>query len=213
MLTRLLTSIKNNLGFIVMLLLLFSVRSSLADWYHIPSGSMLPSVEIGDRVLVDKTAYRIEVPFTDTLLVKTGTPARGDIVVFESKAAGERLIKRVVGVAGDNVVMQNHRLRINGQPLSYDDENSLLIEKNSDGQTYTIAIDTAYGPLANFSAVTVPDGHVLVLGDNRSHSADSRVHGFVPIHEIKGKATRVVVSLDKQHHYLPRSDRFWQPLI
>ena len=68
MLTKLLTSIKNNLGFIVMLLLLFSVRSSLADWYHIPSGSMLPSVEIGDRVLVDKTAYRIEVPFTEGLV-------------------------------------------------------------------------------------------------------------------------------------------------
>jgi len=207
-----LCTLKNNLGFLLAMLLLFSVRSSLADWYHIPSGSMLPSVKIGDRVLVDKTAYRLEVPFTDILLSQTGLPARGDIVVFESAAAKERLIKRVIGLPGDTVAMHQHRVTLNGQPLLYTYRQHQMLETDLQGNTYTIAIETERDRLADFDTVTVPDGYVLVLGDNRSHSADSRVHGFIPIAEIKGKATRVVVSLDKRHHYLPRSQRFWLPL-
>lgn len=206
------TVLKNNLGFLFAMLLMFSVRSSLADWYHIPSGSMLPTVEVGDRVLVDKTAYRLEAPFTDTLLMQTGLPAHGDIVVFESAAAGERLIKRVIGLPGDTVAMHQHRLTVNGESFTYMQQQSQLLETDLQGNTYAIAINTTHDRLANFNPVTVPQGFVLVLGDNRSHSADSRVHGFIPVAEIKGKAVRVVVSIDKHHHYLPRGQRFWLPL-
>lgn len=212
MLTRLLTTIKNNLGFILILTMLFSIRSSLADWYHIPSGSMQPSIEIGDRVLVDKTAYRLEFPFTNILLSQTGQPGHGDIIVFESAAAKERLIKRVIGLPGDTISMQDHRLKINGKSLTYSAKDNYLLETDLHGHTYTIAIDSVAGPLANFSSVTVPEGFVLVLGDNRSHSADSRVHGLVPVSEIKGQAKRVVISLDKHNYYLPRSGRIWQSL-
>ena len=93
--------VKDNLGFLIFIFLLFACRSSIADWYHVPSGSMLPTIVEGDRIFVDKMAYRLDIPFTDIEIIKTGEPQRGDIVTFESEVADIRLIKRIIGIPGD----------------------------------------------------------------------------------------------------------------
>ena len=107
--------IKDNIGFILFIFLLFATRSSIADWYHVPSGSMLPTIIEGDRVLVDKMAYRLDVPFTDIVIMQRSKPERGDIVTFESIVADIRLIKRIIGVPGDQISMVNNALFINGK--------------------------------------------------------------------------------------------------
>ena len=108
--------IKENWGFILFALVLFASRSSFADWYMVPTGSMLPTIVEGDRILVNKMAYRLEVPFTDIEIMKTGQPKRGDIVVFNSKKAANRLVKRLIGEPGDRIAMRDNKLIINGEP-------------------------------------------------------------------------------------------------
>jgi len=99
-------SVKNNLPFILFMVLLFSFRSSVADWYYVPTGSMEPTIQVGDRVVVDKSAYTLELPFTDVVVAKTGNINRGDIVIIDSNAAETRLIKRVVAIEGDTVIVE-----------------------------------------------------------------------------------------------------------
>lgn len=203
---------KQNWGIIVFLLLMFASRSSIADWYVVPTGSMLPTIVEGDRIFVDKMAYRLEVPFTNIEIMKTGEPKHGDIVVFNSKRANNRLVKRVIGLPGDTVSLNNNRLTINGQPLVYSQfESSFGNEKIGD----TVhKVQFVGEPNADhFKQVTVPKKHYLVLGDNRNNSADSRFIGFVPEHELQGKATNVVVSLNPENYYLPRKNRNFIPLI
>src|ERR1700685_540530 len=104
---------------LILALVMFSVRSSLADWNLVPSGSMQPTILVGDRVLVNKLAYDLKVPFTTWHIAEWNNPQRGDIVVFFSPNDGTRLIKRVIGLPGDTVELQNDRLLINGQPMDY----------------------------------------------------------------------------------------------
>lgn len=190
-------------------------RSAVADWYTIPSGSMKPTLEVGDRIIVDKMAYDLRIPLTNISLITTGEPNRGDIVVFESVAAENRLIKRVVGLPGDSISMTNEILTINGRTLDYKaskDGEQFLVEDLS-GLKHTVKHDKSKpAQLANFNTVVVPNGHYLVLGDNRRNSADSRVYGFVPRKELKGKAKYVAFSLDYDNYYLPKSNRFTQSL-
>jgi signal peptidase I len=182
-------------------------RSAVADYYHIPSGSMEPTIAVGDRISVDKMAYDFRLPFSHVPLLKLSAPKRGDIIVFDSKAADNRLIKRVVGLPGDRVAMKNERLYINGKLQKIIDKHELL-----GGLAHLIKHDTNRQPqLANFNEVVVPEEHFLVLGDNRRASADSRVYGFVPRHEILGRANKVLFSLDKNNYYLPRAERFFKP--
>src|SRR5471032_1761970 len=101
-------------GFIIFLVIMFSFRSAIADWNDVPSGSMLPTILIGDRILVDKLAYDLKFPFTTVHLSTWGAPKRGDIVVFYSPADGVRLVKRVIGLPGDQISMQDNQLTING---------------------------------------------------------------------------------------------------
>lgn len=203
---------KQNWGTIVFLLLMFASRSSVADWYVVPTGSMLPTIVEGDRIFVDKMAYRLEVPFTDIEIMKTGQPERGDIVVFNSKKADNRLVKRVIGLPGDIVSLQDNRLVINGQPLVYSDFDDNLGNEHLGDTIHKVQFIGASNA-DRFEPVTVPQGHYLVLGDNRNNSADSRFIGFVPERELQGKATNVVVSLDPNNYYLPRKNRNLIPLI
>src|SRR5262245_37374772 len=104
---------------LILALVLFSVRSSLADWNDVPTGSMKPTILEGDRVFVNKLAYDLKVPFTTWHLAEWANPQRGDIVVFYSPYDGMRLVKRVVGLPGDVVGLRNERLILNGQPVDY----------------------------------------------------------------------------------------------
>ena len=197
---------KENWGFCLFVLLMFASRSTFADWYKVPTGSMLPTIVEGDRILVNKMAYRVELPFTDISLFETGQPQRGDIVVFNSAKADTRMVKRVIGLPGDRVAMTNNRLTINGKPLRYDEAALPFGFTEQLGDKHHLVQFSPVSQAAdNFSEVTVPAEHYLVLGDNRNNSADSRYYGFVPAAELQGKATRVIVSLNPDKYYLPRS--------
>ncbi|WP_426356886.1 signal peptidase I [Pseudocolwellia sp. HL-MZ19] len=209
--------IKNYAGVLSFFILMVFFRSAVADWYTVPTGSMQPTIEIGDRIVVNKMAYDLKIPLTNISLKKMGEPSRGDIIVFESEAAENRLIKRVVGLPGDNISMHNEILTINGERLSYESISSANTKnqaiENLSGLKHIVKYDqTKSTRLASFNNVTVPADHYLVLGDNRRNSADSRVYGFVPRSEVKGKAGSVAFSLDYDNYYLPKPDRFLEDL-
>lgn len=206
--------LKENWGFLLFTVILFASRSSFANWYVVPTGSMQPTIVEGDRIFVDKMAYRLEVPFTDIEIIQTGKPTRGDIVVFKSKKADTRLVKRLIGEPGDRVEMRNNHLIINGEKTSYQiSEGSYKGTENLNGVEHLVQFIPVAEAFDNFAEVTVPKGHYLVLGDNRNNSSDSRYIGFVPAIEIQGKATKVLVSLDPENYYLPRGERLFKPLI
>lgn len=208
---------QSNKSFILFILLMSVFRSAVADWYTVPTGSMQPTIKVGDRIIVNKMAYDVKIPFSQFSLLTTGEPQRGEIVVFESDAADNRLIKRMIGLPGDVIAMKNEKLYINGKALSYQvsKQNALQLfaTEQVDTISHTIRIDkNSSDELSNFGPITVPDSHYLVLGDNRRNSADSRVYGFVPRHEIKGKATTVAFSLNYDNYYLPRENRLFKDI-
>jgi signal peptidase I len=205
---------KENWGIVLFALVLFASRSSFADWYVVPTGSMLPTIVEGDRIFVDKMAYRLEVPFTDIEIMQTGEPKRGDIVVFNSEKAGNRLVKRLIGEPGDRIAMYQNRLVINGVEIDYtDSESELTKTEHLDNVAHIVQFLPVAEARDNFAEVVVPQGHYLVLGDNRNNSADSRFYGFVPAIEIQGRAKKVLVSLNPENYYIPRTERFNIPLI
>jgi signal peptidase I len=211
---------RNNRGFVVFIGVMLVFRSAVADWNDVPSGSMQPTIEIGDRILVNKMAYDLRVPFSTVSLFKLADPKRGDIVIFASKAADNRLVKRVVGLPGDVVAMQHNVVTINGEQLTYTEADlaldkaeaaamsDMLLTEQLGSVAHPVKLAPLSSGLANFVPVQVPAGHYLVLGDNRDNSADSRVIGFVPRHEIVGRAGKVLFSLNYNNYYMPRSERF-----
>ena len=208
---------QTNKLFIVFILLMSVFRSAVADWYTVPTGSMQPTIKEGDRIVVNKMAYDLRLPFSQVSILKTGEPQRGEIVVFESKAADNRLIKRMIGLPGDVIAMENETLFINGQPVNYQitqqNAQQLFALEQIGTITHSIRIDKSKSnQLSNFGPITVPDKHYLVLGDNRRNSSDSRVYGFVPRHELKGKATAIAFSVDYDNYYIPRENRFFKDI-
>jgi signal peptidase I len=205
---------QENKSFILFIVLMCVFRSAFADWNTVPTGSMQPTIVEGDRIAVNKLAYDLRIPFTHISLVKLGDPERGDIVVFDSKAADNRLVKRVIGLPGDTVAMVNNRLTINGVKVDYENTNAVgdgLERLQGVNHKVRISYPDNYS-FASFSAVTIPQGHYLMLGDNRDKSADSRVIGFVPRDEIIGRSRLVVMSFNYDNYYLPRLDRFFKEL-
>jgi signal peptidase I len=207
---------KQHRSLAVFLALMFVFRSSIADWNSVPTGSMQPTIFEGDRILVNKMAYDLRIPFTHISLLTISEPRRGDIIVFDSKISDQRLVKRVVGVPGDSVALINNVLYINGRQLAYEEVGSSgrISDKLEylPGAQHLIRISERSSPLSSFHTVQVPPGFYLALGDNRDNSADSRVIGLVPRDEIVGRSRKVVMSLDYDNYYLPRSDRFFHDL-
>ena len=207
---------KNNKLFFLFISLMLVFRSAVADWNEVPTGSMKPTIVEGDRIFVNKMAYDLRVPFTHISLVKIADPARSDIIIFDSVASDKKLVKRVIGIPGDVISMTDNVLSINGQVLTYQplksNANLPSLQENLFGDTHNININKSGSSLSNFSEVTVPENQFLVLGDNRDNSADSRVIGFVPREEIVGQAKSVIVSLNYDNYYLPRSERLFQSL-
>ncbi|MFK2932044.1 signal peptidase I [Dyella agri] len=199
-------------------------RSAVADWNVVPTGSMQPTIRIGDRILVDKAAYDLHLPLTSLSLWRRADPARGDIVVLDSHAAGERLVKRVIGLPGDRVALIDDHLFVNGVAADYrplhiagirDDraDPARYVEESLGSIHHAVRWSVAaQGHGLDFGPITVPAGQYLLLGDDRDNSADSRYYGFFPRNEITGRATRVALSLDPGNHYLPRSERWGKAL-
>jgi signal peptidase I len=210
----------------LMLGLVFSARSALADWYHVPSGSMHPTLLEGDRILVDKRAYDLRIPFTYTRIAHWAEPEPGDVVIFDSLEDDTVLVKRVVAVAGDEVAMHEGRLIINGVMADYADldpgqlgpmpeswrDPDFEVERVAGEQRVLRRLNRSHPAQRGFAPVTVPEGHVFVLGDSRENSRDSRFFGFVPRERIVGRAERVMFSFDNERTFALRSDRAWVDL-
>lgn len=171
---------------LLMVLLLVVARSSFANHYQVPSGSMQPALQPGDRVVVDMSAYGVRVPFTDIELIARGIPTPGDVVVFKSPADGTRLIKRVVAVGGQTVGLRGGHLWIDGLPLALDGDGD--IERMGER---LVALELAHGGGPDIASVTIPAGQVLVLGDHRGNSVDGRYFGLVPADALYAKAVGV----------------------
>jgi signal peptidase I len=211
---------------LITLLVVLSFRSAVADWNDVPTGSMKPTILEGDRIFVNKLAYDLKVPFLTWRLAWWDDPNRGDIVVFFSPADGTRLVKRVVGIPGDILAMRDNQLFINGEALAYESldkrfidqidsgrqPHHLFFSENITGKKHPVMMTPMSPSMASFSPITVPDNHYFLMGDNRDNSADSRVFGFVDRGKIIGRATAVVISLKRDHYYLPRWHRFFQKL-
>jgi signal peptidase I len=205
---------------------IFAVRSSLADWNDVPTGSMKPTILEGDRVFVNKLAYDLKVPFTTWHVAEWGNPKRGDIVVFYSPKDGTRLIKRAVGLPGDVIELRSEQLIINGDPVDYaslspaisgqlpdiEQQHSVFATERLPEHTHAVMAIPNLPAKRSFGPVTVPSGSYFMMGDNRDNSFDSRYFGMVERKRIVGKAKDVVMSLDKSNYWLPRSHRFFKAL-
>lgn len=208
---------------ILFLVVMMIFRSAIADWHPVPTGSMKPTIIEGDRVVVNKLAYDLKLPFTTWHLAEWSEPQRGDIITFYSPKDEQRLIKRVIGVPGDVVELQNNQLYLNGTGASYGEldpaianqldinlrrYNQLLVEQ-VDGLAYPVMVDKKRSyARSNLAPLPVPQGFYLVLGDNRDNSADSRMIGLIARDRITGRAHTVAFSVDYEDYYLPRKNRF-----
>lgn len=202
------------------------IRSAIADWNDVPTGSMKPTILEGDRIFVNKLAYDLKVPFTHWRLLQWEGPERGDIIVFFSPENGVRMVKRVVGVPGDRLELRNNRLFVNGSLARHARLDPDVVDQIDPAQQrkhrfaaerlghgeHAIMTTPTIPARRSFRPVTVPEDHYFVMGDNRDESRDSRWFGFVPRHLIAGRATGVAISLDPDRYYLPRYDRFFRGL-
>lgn len=213
----------NHGGLLVFLLGMVLVRSAIADWYSVPSGSMYPTVMIGDRIIADRIAYDLKIPFTDIVLLHIADPRRGDIVTFSSPEDGTRLVKRLVGLPGDTVELRNDVLYLNGVQASYVSATGdvathltpdypgnqvVLDERILDSQRSIMLMPGRTGALRSFGPMQVPAGHYLMLGDSRDNSHDSRYLGFIKRAAITGRVGRIAFSLDAERNFIPRFERF-----
>lgn len=171
----------------VALLIFGAARSSLADHYLVPSGSMEDTVVPGDRVLVSKVAHGVRVPFTMFKLTTGERVERGEVVVFDSPVDGVRLIKRVVAVGGDVLRVDDGHITVNGKPLAQRGPPS----SETFGERSAL-LNLRFGGGADVGDRTIPDGFVFVMGDSRGNSLDSRSFGLVRESDIYGKAVRIV---------------------
>ena len=215
---------RNGRGILFMVLVVSSMRSALADWNDVPTGSMKPTILEGDRVIVNKLAYDLKIPFSTVRIARWSSPHRGDVVVFFSPADDMRLVKRVIGLPGDMVAMRDEQLFINGEPAHWTspaDASSLSdfagqrawqVEESVSGIRHKLMITENVPALRSFEPRKVPTGEYFVMGDNRDDSNDSRYIGFISGQAIVGRATAVAFSFDRANHFKPRFDRFMTAL-
>ena len=216
--------VADNKGFLVFMLGMALVRSALADYYSVPSSSMYPTLLEGDRVICDRIAYDLKVPFTDFVVKHLDDPKRGDIVTFSSPEDGIRLVKRLVAVPGDIVEMRDEHLFINGQAANYEPISvasadhltptrefpgeQLVFKERLGTLDHNIIVMPDRFALRTFAPVKVPEGQYMMLGDNRDNSKDSRYIGLVKRELITGQVKHLMFSLNGDHYYLPRLERF-----
>jgi signal peptidase I len=213
---------------VVLVIILTSFRSAVADWNDVPTGSMKPSIVEGDRIFVNKLAYGLKIPFTTIHLARWDTPDRGEVVVFNSPE-GVRLVKRVIGLPGDVIELRDGVLFINGTRTEYRPSEASWRDVLGDEERRVNTLETEvlgnhphpvmqnqrfWNDRARNYGVRVPDRRYFMMGDNRDNSRDSRFAevGMIPVDQILGRSSRVAMSFDYERWYLPRWERFFKPL-
>jgi len=190
---------RDNASVIAVIAVIAVARGSFADHYVVPTGSMEPTLQPGDRVLVDKTAYGWRLPYTGIELGGDAPPERGDVVIFDSPEDGTRLVKRVVAVPGDTVAVREGHLVVNGAPLSLPDRPD--VERFPRGD---VALSLAHGGGPDLAPLEVPPGRFLMMGDARGNSRDGRIFGLVDASAVYARALRVF--------WRSRDGFVWRPL-
>jgi len=176
---------------VIAVLIAFFIRTFIIQAFKIPSGSMKPTLQIGDHILVTKFIYGVKIPIIRKTLVSIGEPKRGDMVVFiYPEDRSKDFVKRVIGIGGDNIEIRNKKIYLNGLP--YNDNYGVY--------TDDMIIPGAAQPRDNFGPVTVPPGSIFVMGDNRDQSYDSRFWGFVDLRDVLGKAFIIYWSWNNDEH-------------
>lgn len=193
--------LKEALSLGVFLLVALAMRSSIAATYYVPSGSMEPSVYTGDRLMAYQHSYGLRIPFTDRLLSSQSAPSYGDIVVFvDPRDPQTLLLKRVIAVGGDRLAIRDGVILRNGAPLPQSaalQKDGWLQRIESNGKhRYVVQFEPSQPFLRDMPTRTIPQGHFFAMGDNRDHSADSRVFGSVPLQNLRARAVRVLWSRD-----------------
>ena len=174
---------------VIALILALFIRTFVVQAFKIPSGSMLPTLQIGDHILVSKFIYGIRNPFTGKVIIPIRKPQPGDIVVFKfPRDPRVDYIKRVIAVAGDTVEVRDKKVYVNGKPI--DDKYAVHTDPR--------ILPRSVSPRDNFGPVTVPAGKIFVMGDNRDNSYDGRFWGFVDLNAVLGKAYVIYWSWDVQ---------------
>jgi len=164
---------------IIAILLALFIRTFVVQAFKIPSGSMEPTLLVGDHILVNKFLYGVKIPFTNATLIPISEPERGDVIVFIYPVdTSKDFIKRVIGLPGDTLKIVGDEIIINGK--KYEDDKGFYSKQRGDSGRELKK--TVFGP------ITVPEDQLFVMGDNRNHSYDSRFWGFVPVSSVKGKA-------------------------
>jgi signal peptidase I len=202
------------------------VKSSLADFNWVPTGSMNPTILEGDFVFVNKAAYGLRVPLTLQRMAQWSGPQRGDIIICFSPEDNVRLIKRMIGLPGDVLELRNNQLYINEQPMPQSTIDPIVLEDLSealrsqnefsleqlDACEHSIMLMPSVQSKRNFGPDIVPEGQYFVMGDNRDNSRDSRFFGFVPRKNIVGRAVGIAASFNIKDKYQPRLGRFFTDL-
>lgn len=198
--------IRTNKTFFLFIFLLAFSRTAFADWSKVPSGSMEPTIYPGDYVLVDKMAYGASVPFMNVKLWNSGSPERGDIITFVPPHTTDLFVKRVVGLPGDSVVIEDTNVVINNVQIQHQH-----ISTNSSNTIFSESLDTITHDIqfrldrpSSFHTlnIVVPKGKYFVMGDHRNDSVDSRYWGFVDEEKIMGKVNRLALSFSSERAFL-----------
>ena len=209
---------------LVVVIVLCTFRSAVADWNDVPTGSMKPTIVEGDRIVVNKMAYDFRLPFTGVRLIERNGPDRGDVVILLSPTDGTRMVKRVVGLPGETLQILNNRVYIDGKPVTCDMDDQparrgqaptsvrWLGDETLGERHHAIMISPAIPARRTVAPIVIPDDHYFVMGDNRDQSKDSRYFGTVPRDRIVGEAIGIAFSLDASRYYLPRWSRFFHEL-
>ena len=184
------SAIRENIeAIIIAVLLALVIRTFIVQAFKIPSGSMLPTLQIGDHILVSKFIYGVKMPFTGATLIPISNPKANDIVVFQFPKNPELdYIKRVIAVGGDKVEIRDKKIFINDKP--FDDLHGVFKDP--------LIHPANFDPRDNFGPTTVPEGKIFAMGDNRDNSFDGRFWGFVDLKAVRGKAWVIYWSWDVQ---------------
>jgi len=195
-------------SFFPVLIFVLVIRSFIFEPFRIPSGSMKPTLVVGDFIFVKKFSYGLRLPVTETKIIETGQPERGDVVVFRLPSDPSiNYIKRVIGLPGDEVSYERQRLTINGKTMALGAsgdvfENAPIYTEDLDGRVHKILIHEP-GHSARDGVYVIPKGQYFVMGDNRDRSKDSRYIGAIPEKYLVGEAVRVWM------HFVPWNMPDW----